>query len=126
MESPTFEPLPGTFGATVAYNCSESTPLPSSTLARTLNAALHRYRLLVFPNQHLNHADLLAVSRIFGTVDTDVDGRYAVGGFPGLTVVSNIHEDGRHIGIFDGDDEEEWHADNSFKARLTRATLLYS
>lgn len=116
-------PLASGFGATVNLDLThDSTP----ELARALTAALHRHRLLVFPGQHLNHADLLKASTLFGAVDTDVDRRYAVGGFPGITVVSNIAEDGRHVGIYDGDNEEEWHADSSFKPTLTRATLLYS
>ena len=116
-------PLAGSFGATVDCNLIGSTKLD---LAEALTAALHRHRLLIFPDQHLNHADLLAVTGIFGTVCTDVDRRYAVGGFPGVTVVSNIAQDGAHVGIYDGDNEEEWHADNSFKPELSRATLLYS
>jgi taurine dioxygenase len=116
-------PLAGGFGADVDCDLSDSA---DPELAEALTAALHRHRLLVFPEQHLNHCDLLAASGLFGTVDTDVDRRYSVGGFPGITVVSNIAEDGAHIGIYDGDHEEEWHADNSFQAELTQATLLYS
>ncbi|MEU7316483.1 TauD/TfdA family dioxygenase [Streptomyces sp. NPDC007083] len=119
----TLRPLPGGLGAEVDCDLSQPRERP---LAPELANALAHHRLLVFPQQHLNHADLLTVSAHFGTVDTDVDRRYAVAGFPGLTCVSNIVEDGAHVGIYDGDDEEEWHADNSFKPELTRATLLYS
>lgn len=110
------------FGAVVDSDLASE----AGGLAPDLQRALHQHRLLIVPGQHLNHADLLAVAACFGTVDTHVDRRYAVGGFPGLTVISNIVEDGEHVGIYDGDDEEEWHADNSFKPMLTRATLLYS
>jgi len=116
-------PLADGFGASVDCDLSGAA---GAGLAETLTAALHQHRLLIFPRQHLNHADLLMASSLFGTVDTDVDRRYAVGGFPGITVVSNIAEDGTRVGIYDGDNEEEWHADNSFKPHLTRATLLYS
>lgn len=116
-------PLPGGFGAEVDCDLSET---GIEELSPALTEALARHRVLVFPDQRLNHADLLTASGCFGTVDTDVDRRYAVGGFPGITVVSNIIEDGAHVGIYDGDDEEEWHADNSFKPHPTRATLLYS
>jgi taurine dioxygenase len=117
------DPLAGGFGASVDHDLTDGA---GPELAEALTAALHRHRLLVFPDQHLNHADLLLASGLFGTVDTAVDRRYAVGGFPGITVVSNIAEDGARVGIYDGDHEEEWHADNSFKPALTRATLLYS
>ncbi|WP_030253024.1 TauD/TfdA dioxygenase family protein [Streptomyces violens] len=116
-------PLSGGLG--VEVNCDLSAPR-QQPLVSDLGEALARHRVLVFPRQHLNHADLLRVSAYFGTVDTDVDRRYAVGGFPGITTVSNIVEDGSYVGIYDGDDEEEWHVDNSFKPELTRATLLYS
>ncbi|MEU0108298.1 TauD/TfdA family dioxygenase [Streptomyces sp. NPDC006251] len=116
-------PLPGGFGAEVNADLTASeTQTPSAELAD----ALYRHRLLVFPRQHLNHADLLAAASRFGTVDTDIDRTYAVPGFPGVTTISNIVEDGAHVGIYDGDDEEEWHADNSFKPKLTQATFLYS
>ncbi|MGW1107374.1 TauD/TfdA dioxygenase family protein [Streptomyces sp. NPDC002540] len=110
------------FGAVV--NCNLA--VDAEDLAPQLRRALHQHRLLVVPRQHLTHADLLTVASCFGTVDTSVDRRYSVGGFPGLTVISNIVEDGEHVGIYDGDNEEEWHADNSFKPELTAATLLYS
>jgi taurine dioxygenase len=116
-------PLQGGFGAQV--DCDLSQP-GSETRSRDLVNALHRYRFLVFPRQHLNHADLLAATAIFGPVETDVDRKYTFGGFPGITIVSNILEDGSPVGIYDGDQEEEWHADGSFKPCLSQATLLYS
>ncbi|MFE6272313.1 TauD/TfdA dioxygenase family protein [Streptomyces goshikiensis] len=117
-------PLTGGFGARVEADLAR-TAGPAAT--RTLTDLLHRHRVLVFPGQHLNHADLLAAAALFGDVDTATDRRYTVPGFPGLTVVANIHDqDGQPIGIYDGDDEEEWHADSSFKPQLTAATLLYS
>ncbi|MFF3957444.1 TauD/TfdA dioxygenase family protein [Streptomyces sp. NPDC001890] len=116
-------PLPGGFGARVETDLARTT---GAAAARALTNALHRHRVLVLPDQHLNHADLLAAASLFGTVDTATDRRYTVPGFPGLTVISNIHQDGTPIGIYDGDHEEEWHADNSFKPELTAATLLYS
>ncbi|WP_055587063.1 TauD/TfdA dioxygenase family protein [Peterkaempfera griseoplana] len=116
-------PLPGGFGARVETDLARKTGSP---VAHALTDALHRHRVLVLPGQHLNHADLLAAAALFGEVDTATDRRYTVPGFPGLTVVSNIHQGGTPVGIYDGDQEEEWHADNSFKPELTAATLLYS
>ncbi|MGC4910404.1 TauD/TfdA dioxygenase family protein [Streptomyces cyaneofuscatus] len=119
----TTTPLPGGFGARVE---TDLTRAAGPATAGALTDALHRHRVLVLPDQHLNHADLLAAASLFGAVDTATDRRYTVPGFPGLTVVSNIHQGGKPIGIYDGDQEEEWHADNSFKPELTTATLLYS
>ncbi|MEU8544820.1 TauD/TfdA family dioxygenase [Streptomyces sp. NPDC048717] len=119
----TITPLPGGFGARVETDLART---HGPTAARALTDALHQHRVLVLPGQHLNHADLLAAASLFGAVDTATDRRYTVPGFPGLTVVSNIHQDGTPIGIYDGDEEEEWHADNSFKSQLTAVTMLYS
>ncbi|MEV7866631.1 TauD/TfdA family dioxygenase [Streptomyces sp. NPDC088124] len=116
-------PLPGRFGARVETDLAR---MIGSAAAGALPGALHHYRVLVLPSQHLNHADLLAAAALFGDVDTATDRRYAVPGFPGLAIVSNIHQDSTPIGIYDGDQEEEWHADNSFKPEVTAATLLYS
>jgi taurine dioxygenase len=116
-------PLAGGFGARVTCNLAHP---PEGRLARELLGEMHRYRFLLFPSQHLNPVDLLRAAAVFGAVDTDVDHAYEVPGFPGITVISNIFARGRPIGIYDGDHEEEWHADNSFKPRLTSATLLYS
>ncbi|MGW0673436.1 TauD/TfdA dioxygenase family protein [Streptomyces sp. NPDC002746] len=116
-------PLPGGFGARVETDLARTS---GAVAARTLTDALHRHRVLILPGQHLNPADLLVAASLFGTVDTATDRRYTVPGFPGLTLISNIHQDGTPIGIYDGDQEEEWHADNSFKPELTTATLLYS
>jgi len=116
-------PLPGGLGARVGCDLARA---PGPGTATALVGALHRHRLLVFPSQHLSHADLLTAAGLFGAVQTATDRRYAVPGFPGITVVSNIREAGSPIGIYDGDQEEEWHADDSFKPELTGATLLYS
>lgn len=118
----TLRQFDGGFGAEVTCDLTALT----AQLALDLADALAHHRFLVVPGQHLNHADLLRAAGAFGPVDTDVDRAYAVGGFPGLTTISNIVEDGARVGVYDGDQEEEWHADNSFKPALTRATLLYS
>ena len=47
-------PLTARFGAVVDRDLSDSA---DPELAEALTAALHHHRLLVFPGQHLNHAD---------------------------------------------------------------------
>lgn len=116
-------PLSDGLGARVECDLARPTAADAAT---QLTEALHRYRLLVVPDQNLNLPGLLAAAALFGPVDVATDSRYTVKGSPGITVVSNIHHGGQPVGIYDGDDEEEWHADNSFKPELNRATLLYS
>jgi taurine dioxygenase len=83
------DPLLGGFGARVDHDLTDTS---DPHLPEALTAALHRHRLLVFPGQHLNHGDLLSASSLFGNVDTDIDRRYAVAGFPGAPATASGRE----------------------------------
>ena len=100
-------------------------------------AQLHQawlgHLLLVFRGQSLNAEDLVRLVRFFGTPVTSsnlhqrsLEERIANRLFnlpPEVTVVSNIKEDGKPVGIL-GDGEIVWHADFSFKERPTAARML--
>jgi taurine dioxygenase len=45
---------------------------------------------------------------------------------PEVLKISNIFVDGEPIGLYDGDEQEEWHTDYSWKKVMSRASLLYS
>ena len=94
--------------------------------AAALAEHLLRYRVLVIPGQRLTHSDHLRVSRVFGEPETHVQDQYAVAGFPQIVTISNIHRDGVPIGLYDGDDEQEWHTDLSWKPQMSAVSLLYS
>lgn len=95
-------------------------------IAATIADDLLKYRVLVIPGQNLTHQDHLRVSRVFGEPEVHVQDQYTVAGFPQIVTISNIHRDGVPIGLYDGDDEEEWHTDLSWKPQMSAVSLLYS
>ena len=100
-------------------------------------AQLHRawldHVMLVFRGQTLAAADLVTLVRRFGTPVTssglhkrDLKERSGMGLLnlpPEVTVVSNVKQDGKAVGIL-GDGEVVWHSDFSFKERPTAARML--
>src|SRR5262249_22223913 len=98
-----------------------------------LHAAWLHNVLLVFRNQSLAAGDLVNLVHRFGTPVTssnlhkrDLDERAANKLYnlpPEVTVVSNVKEQGKTIGIL-GDGEVVWHSDFSFKDRPTAARML--
>ena len=100
---------------------------------QTIHAAWLENVLLVFRGQSLGAQDLVALVRRFGTPVTssnlhqrNLEERTANQLFdlpPEVTVVSNLKEAGKSIGIL-GDGEVVWHSDFSFKERPTAARML--
>jgi taurine dioxygenase len=117
------EPLAERFGAAIT-GCDVN-ELDTAGL-RALVTELHRYRVLVIPDQHLAHPDQVRVSRAFGELEPDLRTQHTVPGFPEILMISNIFEDGRPIGLYDGDNEDEWHVDSSWKETMNSCSLLYS
>jgi taurine dioxygenase len=99
--------------------------------------ALHdvwlEHLLLVFRGQSLTAQDLVTLVRRFGTPVTSSNlhardlneraGNALLNLPPEVTVVSNVREGGKTIGIL-GDGEVVWHSDFSFKERPTAARML--
>lgn len=124
MTSYTLEPLGPQFGARVT-GLDLREPVDRGT-ADELVEALTRYRVLVLPGQKLDHADHVRFSRMFGPLDVYPVARYVVPEHPEVLKISNIFENGEPIGLYDGDTQEEWHTDYSWKPVMSRASLLYS
>ncbi|RJO77627.1 TauD/TfdA family dioxygenase [Nocardia panacis] len=116
--------LATTFGARVS-GIDLTRSLDEDTAAALADHLL-QYRVLVIGDQQLTHADHLRVSRVFGEPEIHVQDQYTVAGFPQIVTISNIHRDGVPIGLYDGDNEEEWHSDLSWKPRMSAVSLLYS
>jgi taurine dioxygenase len=95
-------------------------------------AAIHRAWLdnlvLLFRDQELSDAELIAFSRRFGDLDLapiQETGRRFVEGMPELYVVSNVLKDGEPIGSL-GYGEAVWHTDMSYLADPPMASMLYA
>ncbi len=117
-------PLAPTFGLTIT-DVDLSEPVDDET-AQGFVDDLTAHRVLVVPGQKLDHAAHLRFSRLFGPLDVYPVAKYVVPEFPEILKISNIFSDGLPIGLYDGDDQEEWHVDYSFKEVMSRASLLYS
>lgn len=99
----------------------------------TIHGAWLNHVLLVFRGQSLAANDLVNLVRRFGTPvsssnlhQRSLDERAANELYnlpPEITVVSNLREGGKSIGIL-GDGEVAWHSDFSFKEKPTAARML--
>jgi taurine dioxygenase len=84
--------------------------------------------VLLFRNQQLSDADLIAFSRRFGALDQapiQENGRRFVDGHPEIYVVSNVVENGVAIGSL-GAGEAVWHTDMSYLPNPPKASVLYA
>lgn len=86
--------------------------------------AFHAQCVLIFRQQNLTPESLIAFSRRFGELDTYIDARYQLEGYPEITVVGNVVKDGRYVSLF-VHIEPEWHSDGSFMKRPNLGSLLY-
>jgi taurine dioxygenase len=96
--------------------------------ARAVRQAWLDHQVLLFRDQHLDHAELIAFSRWFGDLDlapVQETGRRFVDGHPELYVVSNVVENGVPIGSL-GAGEAVWHTDMSYLADPPQASILYA
>jgi taurine dioxygenase len=86
------------------------------------------HAVVLFRDQHLADADLIAFSRRFGTLDhapVQENGRRFVEGHPEIYIVSNVVENGVAIGSL-GAGEAVWHTDMSYLPDPPKASALYA
>jgi len=86
------------------------------------------HQVLLFRDQSLTDADLLAFSRRFGDLDEapiQESGRRFVEGHPEIYVVSNVVEHGVPMGSL-GAGEAVWHTDMSYLPDPPKASVLYA
>lgn len=117
-------PLSESLGAEV-FGVDITKPVSAELAARIHDAWLENL-VLLFRNQTLNDADLVAFSQNFGDLDT-VPGwePFSPDTHPEVLVVSNVQENGTPIGVL-GDGEASWHTDMAYIAKPPPASLLYS
>ena len=94
----------------------------------SIRHAWHDHLVLLFRQQRLTDAELIAFSRRFGELDQapiQETGRRFVEGLPELYIVSNVMKDGEPIGSL-GAGEAVWHTDMSYQPDPPMASVLYA
>ena len=86
--------------------------------------AWNRHSVLVFRDQDLTPEQLIRFSRQFGELEIHVLDQYLHPDHPEILVVSNIVENGRHVGIYDAG--KYWHTDLSYMIEPSRGSVLYA
>ena len=99
-----------------------SEPMSDEVFER-LRAELADLSLLVLPDQHVTPAQHVAISRRFGLLEQHVLSDYCLDGYPEIFVVSNIVENGFHIGATGG--SEDYHSDLAYMAEPSLCSLFY-
>jgi taurine dioxygenase len=87
--------------------------------------AFHRHLLLVFPDQHIDEAQLIAFSRRFGELQVHVLDQYRHPRHPEIYLLSNVDKSGKTTGSHPDKGTLVWHSDLSFQKRPALATILY-
>lgn len=84
--------------------------------------------VLLFRDQNISDAELVAFSRLFGDLDMappQEHGQLAVNGLQEIMVISNVKEGGVPIGSL-GDGEAIWHTDMNYVDNPPLGSALYS
>ncbi|HWI27734.1 MAG TPA: TauD/TfdA family dioxygenase [Stellaceae bacterium] len=123
-------PFSPSFGAEIA-GVDLKAPLAAEDFA-TIEAAFHRYAVLVFPGQPLSDDQQVAFSCRFGPLETSPE--YAGSkksrlGRPEIADISNLDAEGRVMSAEDkrllfNRGNQLWHTDSSFKYVPARCSLL--
>lgn len=120
-------PLSPVFGAEVV-GLDLGRRLPDSVFA-DLVTAWRQHLVLLFRGQTIGDPALVDFARRFGDLDPAPVGDNQDGatpeGFPEITVVSNVVENGRHLGAL-ASGELTWHSDMTYKAEPPVGCVLHA
>ena len=116
-----FEPITDVLGATVrGANLADA--LDAADFADVLTG-LGRYGVLCFPRQNIRAQNLRDFSARFGGLQTGVSGLHEPG-FPEISVLSNVIENGKPIGLPDAG--QDWHTDMSYNNTIGFVNVLHA
>jgi taurine dioxygenase len=108
--------------AVTARGVDLSKPLSDADFADVL-WGIGTHGVVCFPDQqHLGPAELHGFSSRFGRLHQSSVNTYFVPGLPAVTILSNIRENGKQIGVEDAG--QEWHSDMSYTKALGFINVL--
>jgi taurine dioxygenase len=117
----TFEPVNGVLGA-VVQGADLATPLGAADFAAVLRG-LGRHGVLCFRQQSISPQNLRDFSARFGGLQHGVSGIHEPG-FPEISVLSNVIENGKPIGLPDAG--QDWHTDMSYNNTIGFVNVLHA
>ncbi len=119
----TIEPTGAILGATVR-GLDATKPVSEGDFGQVL-AALGRYGVLRFPDQHLDEDGVRRFSRLFGDIQGPSSGPLREDGteVPVVGILSNLKENGKYIGAADAG--QDWHTDMSYRDVIGFVNVLY-
>ena len=91
---------------------------------RKIDEAFNEHGVIFFRGQALTEEQQIRFARRFGELEINVNTEYGLRDYPEMLLVSNVVENGRHIGLADAG--ITWHTDMSAYARPPRCSLLYA
>ena len=117
----TFEPISDVLGATV-HGADLTQPLSAVDFSAVLQA-LGQYGVLRFRQQAISAQNLRDFSARFGGLQRGVSGLHEPG-FPEISVLSNVVENGKRIGLPDAG--QDWHTDMSYNNTIGFVNVLHA
>src|SRR4029077_1753530 len=91
---------------------------------RQIDDAFNEHGVIFFRDQKVTEGQQIRFARCFGELEINVKTEYGLPDYPEVLLVSNVVENGRHIGLADAG--ITWHTDMSAYSRPPRCSLLYA
>lgn len=89
-----------------------------------IRRAFEEYSVIFFRNQTLTPEQQVRFSRRFGELEILTFSQFTLKNLPEVLLISNVQEDGKHIGIHDAG--REWHSDSTYVPNPSLASFLYA
>ncbi len=116
------KPLPGPFGAEIE-GVDLSGPLDDETM-RAILRVFHENQILVIRDQTLAFEDFDRFTQEFGSQKPHFLDHLRMRGHPAILMLSNIFEDGRPVGVYEG--AAFWHTDVAYEDPPNSSTIVYA
>lgn len=100
-----------------------SKPLSDVDFAKIV-LAMGEHGVLCFPKQEIDARALKSFSEKFGKLQFSVSDAFCEPGMPEVSILSNVIENGKPIGIADAG--QDWHTDMSYNATIGFTNVLYA